>query len=614
MVRDLFGATAAAAAPPPPRRSFELRQAQTLQSASDRRNARQLRTFTAWWNTYLASMDLATADLCEDIKPGVLSFRLLEALSNSRLSFNHSPRGRSQELENHRLLLDHLSKAGVALSSTADDLAQGVQEHVLALTWALIQRYEIHEHGASEDLLLAWARTVVAQYGVSLEGGWSSGFNDGLAFSAIAHDAMPAAMDMSAATRLAPDPALLTAVFMAADMHLGVPALLDASDFADDDHVDVKSVMLYVAKLKQRHDHMLRERNRPKPLKMVGKIFGWLSGDEARKRAVARAAEEVAAEAAAEVAGAGGASPKKPLVFSSFLHTPQKTVAVYQQSVPAEEAEFRFVEESYAKLADAAAKAAAEEEGLAKAAAEEAAAAEVAISQARALAEKAFAAEAEAIKAAAAAASIANEASIAKVAAAKAADEARVAAVAAASVPPPTPTSSSTIQRIRKAKARRLNASTTMASGAPDAEVSLFDSHDDELNRELKIGNAYAGWGAGVGANDMHAMVDLGVNLVRREGENYDVGVGLHADTGAEVSKERIKFYLFGLGGEAKFDAKGKLKSFGLGLSVLKLNMNSTKAEAAADVEEVEVEAKAEAAVDRADAAADDDDDDDLAV
>ena len=144
---------------------------------------------------------------------------------------------------------------------------------------------------------------------------------------------MPAAMDMSAATRLAPDPALLTAVFMAADMHLGVPALLDASDFADDDHVDVKSVMLYVAKLKQRHDHMLRERNRPKPLKMVGKIFGWLSGDEARKRAVARAAEEVAAEAAAEAAAAKAAAEAAAAKAVEVVVVQVKLVLTQQEKV-----------------------------------------------------------------------------------------------------------------------------------------------------------------------------------------------------------------------------------------------------------------------------------------
>ena len=87
--------------------------------------------------------------------------------------------------------------------------------------------------------------------------------------------------------------------------------------------------------------------------------------------------------------------------------------------------------------------------------------------------------------------------------------------------------------------------------------------------------DAYAGWGAGMDANQARAMANLGVNLVRRESEHYDVGVGLHADTGAEVSKENIKFYLFGLGGEAKFDAKGKLRSVGLGLSVFKLRLRS---------------------------------------
>ena len=67
-------------------------------------------------------------------------------------------------------------------------------------------------------------------------------------------------------------------------------------------------------------------------------------------------------------------------------------------------------------------------------------------------------------------------------------------------------------------------------------------------------------------------MGDLGVNFVRREGEHYDVAFGLHADTGALYNKDSLKFYCFGLGGEAHFDKVGSMQSFGVGMGLLKLN------------------------------------------
>lgn len=43
----------------------------------------QLRSFTRWWNSWLSEISLETKDLCEDIKQGVMSIRLLEVLSDS---------------------------------------------------------------------------------------------------------------------------------------------------------------------------------------------------------------------------------------------------------------------------------------------------------------------------------------------------------------------------------------------------------------------------------------------------------------------------------------------------------------------------------------------------
>ena len=46
---------------------------QAQKDLHDKLDAHQLRTFTRWWNSHLAQVDLAVEDLCEDIKPGVVS-------------------------------------------------------------------------------------------------------------------------------------------------------------------------------------------------------------------------------------------------------------------------------------------------------------------------------------------------------------------------------------------------------------------------------------------------------------------------------------------------------------------------------------------------------------
>lgn len=55
-------------------------------AAKDLRNdldMQQLNTFTRWWNSWLSEVNIKVKDLCEEIKPGVISIKLLEVLSDS---------------------------------------------------------------------------------------------------------------------------------------------------------------------------------------------------------------------------------------------------------------------------------------------------------------------------------------------------------------------------------------------------------------------------------------------------------------------------------------------------------------------------------------------------
>ena len=132
-----------------------------------------------------------------------------------------------------------------------------------------------------------------------------------------------------------------------------------------------------------------------------------------------------------------------------------------------------------------------------------------------------------------------------------------------------------------------VNSWCTWANGDPDAEAALVNVYDSSVNRALKVLDVYAGFGCGLanplgcaGAGETKLMADLGVNFVRHEGERFDVGVGLHVDTGGEFTCEAVKLYFLGMGGEAGFDADGRLTSWGFGIGLLKFNARATRQDA----------------------------------
>ena len=127
----------------------------------------QLKTFTRWWNWKLQKSGITVTDLCEEIKPGVISMNLIELLSASDaaeiaeyckrtgsylpllehgvVKYNKSPSGRAahfQMLGNHETFLALLKSKNIPLdyeSIGPADLVAGNLTPVLGLTWTLIQ-------------------------------------------------------------------------------------------------------------------------------------------------------------------------------------------------------------------------------------------------------------------------------------------------------------------------------------------------------------------------------------------------------------------------------------------------------------------------------------------
>ena len=214
----------------------------TLRSEQDEQQAR---SFLRWWNTHLAlhkDGPVEMQDLFDDVVPGVLPIKLLEVLSSSSCGrYAKKPISKFAKLENANIFLNQLKARSIKLVNIgAEDLVSGDKKLILGLTWTLILRYEIHEFGAAEKDVLAWVEGLMRRQGelsFAVPARACGGvFADGKAFCHIVHDAVPEALDLGETSRMAPTPALTTA-FEAAAVHLGVPALLEPSDFAAAHHV-----------------------------------------------------------------------------------------------------------------------------------------------------------------------------------------------------------------------------------------------------------------------------------------------------------------------------------------------------------------------------------------
>lgn len=261
----------------------------------DELDERQHRTFTAWWNHWLSQCTppLKTASLCVAVPPGILPIRLIEALSGSTAEHVHlAPKIRFQQIENANTFLDMLKVNDVRLVNIgAEDLVSGNLKLILGLTWHLILRYEMNLCGATKSTLLCWARRMSA---TGLEAtaptlDWQDGFRDGLAFCSIIHTADPSLLDLERARAQAPVVRLETA-FDVAYTALGVPKLLEPSDLIDHKAPDERSMMTYVAKLKQACDaHMAASDAQRR--EHAASLCAWTAEETERLRGVSEAGE-----------------------------------------------------------------------------------------------------------------------------------------------------------------------------------------------------------------------------------------------------------------------------------------------------------------------------------
>ena len=104
---------------------------------------------------------------------------------------NMAPPNRFLILENLNLALNAAKSCGVKVVNIGpEDLQAGDKKLVLGLTWTLILKYEIHQFGIDENMILKWVRLRVGDIEVT---SWGESFRDGLVFCALIQHHAPGA-------------------------------------------------------------------------------------------------------------------------------------------------------------------------------------------------------------------------------------------------------------------------------------------------------------------------------------------------------------------------------------------------------------------------------------
>ena len=331
------------------------------------------------WNTWLQQRELQVDDLCEDVKPGAMCVNLIEVLSGSLAGKHHAtPKTKYQMLENQGVFLDMLRSKGIRLVNIGnEDLVEGNRTLILGLTWTLILRYEIQKYGADENELLRWVRACTKGYKEVKITSWGDSFNDGLAFCALIHKHAPEELDYPGLDKGAKLTNLKKA-FDVAEAIWSVPQLLDPADLAGEQPTDDRSVITYVARLRQAFSDKELEMRRRLAAEEEERLHAERLAAAKRANEGRAALEAEAAELAkwtkekegkfAKDAAASSPSEKKKALGG----TPDETRALLsalrdgfrgKEKPPKAKAKARLADE-YAKLSAAIAKHAAEAETL----------------------------------------------------------------------------------------------------------------------------------------------------------------------------------------------------------------------------------------------------------
>lgn len=230
------------------------------------REAAQIKTYTRWVNAHLRvhTPPLHVTDLVQDFRNGVALINLLHQLYRIPLPFYHmQPTSKIHALDNMVVAFQMLEQAtgtGFPFVKPAN-VVDGDTKIIMGLIWALVLDSGVRKpldleaqktdctqsfEKTSNAVLLRWCQQKTKNYkGVNIQN-FTDSFADGLAFNALLHNYDPSLVNYDLLDPTAQADNLRTA-FSIAELKLGIPQLLDVTDFDGKYPTDEHSVITYVS-------------------------------------------------------------------------------------------------------------------------------------------------------------------------------------------------------------------------------------------------------------------------------------------------------------------------------------------------------------------------------
>jgi hypothetical protein len=171
-------------------------------------------------------------------------------------------RGGEENLANIKVVFSHLESCGMPLAALAcseEEVAEGNLEMIQTLLWDLADRFLISPQfpsltGHWKSAFLQWCQARCGPRGVSVTD-FHKSFQDGLALCALVDSALPdAAIINMLSLRPSEQRSNIQLALHSAQTYLKVPALLVAEEIASAPVPDERSMLLYVATLRQAID------------------------------------------------------------------------------------------------------------------------------------------------------------------------------------------------------------------------------------------------------------------------------------------------------------------------------------------------------------------------
>ncbi|KAL3311636.1 Spectrin beta chain, non-erythrocytic 1, partial [Cichlidogyrus casuarinus] len=195
----------------------------------------------------IATKSTCVKDIFQDLRDGVILTILIEILSGKSLPRPTRSPLRIHLLENVAMVLDHLMcEEGVHLENIGpQDIVDGNRRLTLGLIWSIILHFEIgsvtvdqpsapggHFTSAKAALLL-WCQLKTADYAQVRVTNFTSSWLNGLAFCALLHKHRPDLIDYQSMVLFAGPIQRLELAFTQAELHLGIPRLVDSRELID---------------------------------------------------------------------------------------------------------------------------------------------------------------------------------------------------------------------------------------------------------------------------------------------------------------------------------------------------------------------------------------------